>query len=131
MAAINIHAIGSGDAVLRRVQRRIIAAGAEIMIVSRIMPVGREVRSHIRGVRGDRHRSAEVHLLPSGGRFARECSRSQQRAGIAPQVSGVCANVGCGFVKANARNQAIIISGEAHAVFARPSITRVNQPRSS
>src|SRR5262249_58789446 len=75
--------------------------GVEVRVVSRVVPVRREVGRDVGGVRIYRHWRGEVHLLPAGARLVGEGGAGQQLPGRGPQFADMRPDVSAGLVEAD------------------------------
>src|SRR5256885_12918944 len=79
------------------------AESYEISLIHAQVPDARLIRPHIYGVRGDRHGSREVYLLPAGWRLVYKRRTRKERAGTAPKMCRMCTRISVALIKSNSR----------------------------
>ena len=106
--AVAVDAVAAIDPVLQGGQRGVDHPGVrEVPIVGGVVPVGSEVRRHIGGAGGDRHRRCEVRLLPATGGLVAERHGGEPGPGAVPQRPGVGASVAAALVEADSRDEPV------------------------
>ena len=80
------------------------------------------VRDYISRARLDRYGRGQLHFLPAGGRFARECHSGQQGAGACPEMADMGAGIGRTFIETECRDRTIGVGLEFRPHFNRHTV---------
>ena len=113
--AVTVDAVAAVDPARKTAQRRIVHAGGEVGAVHRIVTDRGLIGGDVGGVRRDRNRSRQRHLLPTRRGLVGEGHGRQTRAGPRPQVSDVRAGVGRELVKAQSGDVTVGVGLELRA----------------